>query len=138
MFCQFISEFQYHSFGRFFSDAFYPFNVRVSPWTMALASSSGFMYDNITLAVDAPIPETLISCRNISFSAMSKKPYRIWASSLISRRVCSLPLFKLLDFGIGIQADLYFISYPIHFYLHSSRALMHKITFQVSYHRLRK
>jgi len=56
--------------------------------------SSGFMDDSIILAVEAPTPETLISCTNSSFSTLSKNPYSTWASSLICRYVSKSPLSR--------------------------------------------
>src|SRR5665647_490819 len=53
-----------------------PFTLSSKPalfCTIALLISSGFILDNIILAVAAPTPETLISITNISFSIVSKK-----------------------------------------------------------------
>ncbi len=46
----------------FFPMPFIPSNVRTSAFVIALANSSGFIYDNMTLAVEAPIPDTFINC----------------------------------------------------------------------------
>ena len=81
----------------FFPIPLIPINcAQCCPEQSLLLSLSGFIPDSIILAVAAPTPETLISSKNISFSAGSAKPYKVCPLSVICRYVCSWPLSRLL------------------------------------------
>ena len=71
-FPDFVPQFKYDSFGRFFPDALNAFELLCVSLVIALAISAGRMEDNIILAVAAPTPETPSNRMNMSFSGSHK------------------------------------------------------------------
>ena len=43
-------------------------------------------------------------------------------------------LLEVLNFGIGIETDMYFVAHSIHIYIYDGRAFKNKIAFQKGYH----